>query len=623
VSTASTGATTSPRAGGTTLTVAFPPGSDPTSVFPFYDATECTTSNIYYWTLMYRPGYWFGLGDNTTVQYGLSPLDAPVFSSDASGDTVVTLKSKDWKWTNGRGGSETMTAQDLNFWLNMDRAQENQGSSAACGYAQGFGIPDQVKSVSDPGGLAGSTVQVTFTAKENTTWLLDNELSQIDPMPVAWDLAASGASPGSGGCSSETYTAVSTNGDDRCSKVFNYLSGIQINDPIWNWADGPYRQVQAPYVNGLPSGEDIQIANAGYSGPVKAHAVQRIDYQAYLSAKGQAQEQAALQAGKLDIGYLYDNQVTRSTSPGRSGSIVLDHMTNYRTVGGVLWGVYYWMFNFANNNSTYPVSKANVWVDELNQQYFRAALQEAVDQPRLISAELNGYGVDTYSAIPTYPRNSEAAGVKNPYTFGVAKAKALLTANGWDAQRAPAVCERDGAAGCGTSTYPIPKGSKAVLNLLYPEGATQTAAQTNAEVATIASAGIEIKATSAQPNEVESICLGGSAQWQICGYGGWIYDPDYYPSGEVLFATGSLCNAGGYTSAEINSLVDATTTGSGIGLNQTDPTWNTSFAQFTATALPFLWQPTPTSFGVEIKTLRGALPPNPFGDFNPEYITAI
>jgi peptide/nickel transport system substrate-binding protein len=623
--TASSGATPQPaaHAGSTTLTVAFPPGAEPTSVLPFDDAAACTSANLGYWTLMYRPGYWFGLGASTNVQFGLSPLAPPAFTSDASGNTVVTLRSRGWKWTNGHGGSEAMTAQDVNFWLNMDRAQEDQGASAACGFAKGFGIPDQVASVVDPGGPGGDTVQLTFDAKLNTTWLLDNELSQIDPMPVAWDLAAGGAAAGSGGCSTESFSAVTTGGKDRCSKVFNYLSSLQINDPVWNWADGPYRQVRAPYAGGLPSGSDVQVANAGYSGPVKPRAAMQIDYTAYLGPSGPAEELAALQAGRLDFGYLGDAQVARAPGPGRAGRIVAPRMAGYQAVGGVIWGVYYWMFNFAGASSSYPVSRANAWVDELNQPYFRAAMQEAIDQPGLIADQLHGYGVDTFSAIPAYPRTADAAGVTNPYPFSVKKARGLLAANGWDVARAPAVCERGGPVGCGSSAYPIPKGAKALLDLLYPTSSPSMTSQVTAEVATLASAGIEVKAASASPANVASVCLGGAEPWQLCGYGGWIYDPDVYPSGEVLFAGGAPCNAGGYSSTEMASLVTATTSGAGLGLDQRDPSWSTSYAQYTATALPFLWQPTPTSFTVEARSLRGALAPNPLGDVNPEYLTAI
>ena len=113
------------------------------------------------------------------------------------------------------------------------------------------------------------------------------------------------------------------------------------------------------------------------------------------------------------------------------------------------------------------------------------------------------------------------------------------------------------------------------------------------------------------------------AAWEICGYGGWIYSPDYYPSGEVLFSAGSSSNPGGYDSTEMNALISATTTDGDLALTAKDPTYHTSFAQWSATDVPFLWQPTPTSFVEVARSLRGEQAPNPLGDFNPEYITQI
>jgi peptide/nickel transport system substrate-binding protein len=111
--------------------------------------------------------------------------------------------------------------------------------------------------------------------------------------------------------------------------------------------------------------------------------------------------------------------------------------------------------------------------------------------------------------------------------------------------------------------------------------------------------------------------------WEICGYGGWVYAPDYYPSGEVLFAPGSSSNLGGYDSPEMNALIAESTTNGDLALNAKDLTYHTSFAQWSATDVPFLWQPTPTQFIEVAKSMQGEQAPNPLDDFNPEYITQI
>ena len=81
--------------------------------------------------------------------------------------------------------------------------------------------------------------------------------------------------------------------------------------------------------------------------------------------------------------------------------------------------------------------------------------------------------------------------------------------------------------------------------------------------------------------------------FEICDEGGWSYGPDYYPSGEVLFLPGSPYNLGGYDSAEMDGLIDETTTSGDLSLTATSPTYHTSFASWTATDAPFLWQPMP------------------------------
>ena len=73
----------------------------------------------------------------------------------------------------------------------------------------------------------------------------------------------------------------------------------------------------------------------------------------------------------------------------------------------------------------------------------------------------------------------------------------------------------------------------------------------------------------------------------------------------------------------MNALIEETTTNGDLALNAKDPTYHTSFAQWSATDVPFLWQPTPASVLEVNKSMVGAPPPNPLGDLNPEYITKL
>jgi peptide/nickel transport system substrate-binding protein len=609
--TAASGAS-APRAS-STLDVALPIGSVPTSTFPFYSAAQCTTTNIDYWNLEVRPGYWFGLGSSVSLQPTLSPLNAPTITPTGA-NTTITFSVKGWKWSNGTSTS-TMTARDVAFFLNMDKAQSKQGAQSFCGDAPGFGFPDQVVSVAYPAGLSGSSVTVVMKGHASKLWLIYNELSQIVPLDPVWDQTSGGPST----CSTEAFASVTTAGADPCSAVFKYLSGLQINDALWAWSDGPYRQQSAEYASGAPDGNDVQVANADYSGPQKAQAVQTIVYKPYTDI---APEIADLQAGKLDIGVVDTNDITKAPGPGLAGNILTPNMTAFKAEGGVTFGVFYWMFNYDNVHSTYHTKgKLPSWAEENNQRYFRAAIQESDNQATVIAHVDNNYAVDTFSAIPTYPHNSFNAGVKNPYPYSKSAGKALMAKNGWNVTKFPATCAK---ANCGTSKFPIAKGTQAIEQVLVPSGVPSVTHQTDDEAASIkAGSDIKIVPKFELATTVQGACFAGSAPWQLCGYGGWIYAPDYYPSGEVLFAAGSGSNSGGYDSAEMNQLIQATTTNGDTALNANDPKFHTSFAEFSATDVPFLWQPTPTTFGVFAKSLAGGQPPNPLGDFNPEYISAI
>ena len=129
-------------------------------------------------------------------------------------------------------------------------------------------------------------------------------------------------------------------------------------------------------------------------------------------------------------------------------------------------------------------------------------------------------------------------------------------------------------------------------------------------------------------------------KWQICDYGGWIYNPDFYPTGEALVQTGASSNSGGYSNSVMDALVLATTQG-GVGLNQNltaaqaqaycgpdtacvAGATGQNYAQYTNTQVPYMYRPDGTPGpAIQLKTMVGAKAPSPVGAFNPEYITAL
>ncbi len=612
-----------------TINIPLGPGSTVQSVFPFYSANTCLTVNIDYWNLFDRPGLWFGLGSSISLIPSLSPLTATV--KDVGPNTVATVTSKGWLWSNAAGKLYKMTSRDIMFWLNMDKATgthaEQQQGNVACGYVPGFGLPGEALAAT----ASGQTVHITFKGHENPFWVLYNQISQIDPMPYVWDITHNGAAPGSGHCSTEKYSTVAR-GSGPCLAVFNYLNGLRISNALWSWADGPYRQQSAGYSSGKPTGNNVLVANTHYSDKAdRVHAVKRI---VYFPEATTAAEFAQLQdyghgGNAITFGFADGTDVAPSPGPGKAGANIKPNMGNYRTVGSVDFGAFYFMFNFDNTNSTYQTSgPLPLWAKLNNQLYFRQALQESINQPGIIAHRLNGYSLDTYSAVPVEPPNNYSKGIKNPFPFNTNKAKALLKAHGWDSAPAdvgkfPAVCDISAGNGCGSSGFAIPAGSQLTFSMIFPSGDAAFTNQVGDEATTMAAAGINMSLNPQPASTVAPDCFGGAGEWQVCGYGGWLYAPDFFPSGEVLFGIGAGSNSGGYSNAEMNGLLHATTDNGKLALNGISPKYHTSYAEYTGTDLPFLWQPTPAGFTEQLRSVKGALPNNPIGDFNPETITAI
>ena len=197
-SAAATGGT--PVAGGT-ATYALPPSTVPNYIFPFDSSTYFSVVNAeYFQYLMYRPLYWFGNGASPTLNTSLSVAEAPQYNGNQ-----VTIHLKGWKWSNG----ETVTADNVLFWIHMMQAVASSDWGA---FVPG-GFPTNVSNVR---AVNATEVQMTMNKAFNPQWFTYNELSQITPMPKAWDKTAAGPS--------HCTTTVSD-----CAAVYSYLDSQSKN----------------------------------------------------------------------------------------------------------------------------------------------------------------------------------------------------------------------------------------------------------------------------------------------------------------------------------------------------------------------------------------------------------
>src|ERR1019366_684548 len=239
------------KVSGGTMTIAENAAAGPNYIFPMMGGAYFLVPNFQLIYLMSRPLYWFGVGYTPNLNPGLSVADPPVYSN---GGKTVTIKMKGYKWSNG----ETVDAQDVVFWMNMVKAD----ATSWAGYVPGPGqFPGDVTNV--VANNKTDTVTFTLDGTYSSYWFTYNELSQITPLPIAWDITKYPAAAGSGGCSSASYKSIQTSVSSKgltpvsastksCAKVYAFLTGTTeagaldtyATNPLWKVVDGPFLLTQ-------------------------------------------------------------------------------------------------------------------------------------------------------------------------------------------------------------------------------------------------------------------------------------------------------------------------------------------------------------------------------------------
>jgi peptide/nickel transport system substrate-binding protein len=96
--------------------------------------------------------------------------------------------------------------------------------------------------------------------------------------------------------------------------------------------------------------------------------------------------------------------------------------------------------------------------------------------------------------------------------------------------------------------------------------------------------------------------------------GGWVYSPDYYPSGEDLFETGAGANYGSYSDPQTDKLIQATNLASSESPQQALDAYENYLTQQS----PVLWEGAGYAPAESKTNLQGVLPLNPYDNINPE-----
>jgi peptide/nickel transport system substrate-binding protein len=569
----SSGSGSGGQSAGDTATFAEPPGTTPNYIFPMLTGAYYSVANIeQFERLSFRSLYWIGNAKGQpVVDPAMSLAQLPVYSDNNS---VVTIHLQNYTWSNGT----PVTTRDIAFWINLLKA--NKSDFAA--YIPGE-FPDNLKSYKI---VNSKTIVLTLTGSFNPTWFTYDQLSQITPLPRAWDKTSA---TGAVGNYDETTSGAKA--------VFNFLTAQSKDvatygtNPLWKTVDGPWKLVSYQ-----SDGYAKFQANTSYAGPSKP----KLKYFIEEPFTTDTAELNVLRSGSsLDYGYLPEQDATQS------GQLTSD---GYTTTAWQGWGTTYFLMNF-NNPKTGPL---------IRQTYLRQAMQSLIDEPAFVSGPLKGYGHTDYGPVPAKPSNPyvSAYEAKGPWPFSPKTAVKLLTSHGWSVKaNGVSTCTSPGTgpSDCGAG---IAAGTALTFSLKYASGAVVVSQEMQALKSQFSEAGIQLNLTSAPFDSIISLltpCTPSQAgcSWQLLNYGGgWTYGVDPYPTGDQLFATGSGSNSSNYSDSEADQLIAATVHGSAS---------LTAYENYLADQVPVLWMPQPVYQISEISSkLRGVLPQSPIESLTPE-----
>jgi len=426
------------------------------------------------------------------------------------------------------------------------------------------------------------------------SWFLYNELSQVTPMPGAWDRTASGASH----CS----TTVSD-----CAAVYNYLNDQAkdvtgyVGSPLWSVVDGPWKLSSFS-----ADGHVTFVPNKSYSGPVKPKLAAFEEVPFTTDAAEYNVLQSPSSSSKVDVGYLPQEDAPAKPINATVGS---NPLSGYTLTPWPLWGINYFVMNYQSTTGAAPIFK---------QLYFREALQDEMNQEAVISGPLRGYGTTTVGPVGTNPVTqwlSPQGKSGDPFPYDPGKAKSLLTSHGWKVvPNGVTTCTDPSLCGPG-----IKKGQKLSFSLPYATGYSWIQSEMIQLQSNAATIGIKLNLEPKPFAQVTALAAGNCAvaklpcNWDMANWGGgWSFSPDYAPTGEQLFLSGVVANSGGYSNPANNSMINKTLTSSNLQ-------YMYDWQDYLSVQLPVIWQPNADYQLTEVAdNLQGVSPQSPTLSINPE-----
>jgi peptide/nickel transport system substrate-binding protein len=564
-----------PKHGGT-VTVGWV-AATPNFIFPLVPATNSDGYNTNLSEQMWPYLVYSGDGGKSIVD----PRDSLYTSITYSdGDRKVTIDLKHWNWSDG----VPITSRDFTFVYNLLKANVPNWNL----YVPGL-FPDDVASVSTPG---PHTVVLTLTHSYNPTFYTDDVLDTVPLLPQhAWDKTSASGPVGNYDETTAGAKAVYSFLQQQGGQMSTFAT-----NPLWKVVDGPWQLSQFVASTGYYS----YVPNKRYSGPDKPY-LSKVINEPFTTDTAELDE---LRAGSsLDVGNLPLNDLRQAGVLKSEG---------YSLASLQVAGVAEIMPNFYNA-SVGPV---------LQQLYVRQALEELIDRPQIVAKVYAGYADPGDGPVPLTASGPWASPLEKsggPYQYSPSAATALLRAHGWKVvPGGTSTCQRPGtgASDCGAG---IAASQPLSFQLAYSSGQTGMAEQNAAIQSSEDQAGVKISLKSEPFNTLAGttgICTASShpassCGWQLVDFG---YDPylGLFPAGNGFFNTGGYNNMGGYSSPEMNQLINATEYGSSTQAFFT-------YEDYAARQLPWLWLPDSDYIFVYRSNLAGFAPMNPFsGSTNPQ-----
>ena len=349
------------------------------------------------------------------------------------------------------------------------------------------------------------------------TWFQYNKLSQITPMPAAWDRTASGPS--------NCDTTISD-----CAAVYNYLAAqakdldTYATSPLWAVVDGPWK------LSAFNADGHVRLVpNKSYSGPVKPKLAAFEEVPFTTDAAEYDVLQSPSSSTKIDYGYMPAQDAAGQAGDAAVGANPLASK-GYTLAPLYAWGIGFYVMNFQSTTGNGPI---------IRQLYFRQAMAYLMDQQGVINGPLRGYATPTVGPVGNH------AGEPVPVREG--QAGRPVPVQHRQGQGAAGQQRLEGGPGRGHHLHR--SGQVRAGDRQGQDAELQLPVRQRLELARVGDDGVAVERGAgghqAEPG-AQAVPSGHSSRpwptalsealcaWDMANYGGLTFSPDYLPTGDIF-----------------------------------------------------------------------------------------